>query len=85
MLAIHPLGLLDNADGDQASRTIRAGLAELERMGPAEWTGYSYAWLANLAARAGDGVLAERAVQVFATAFCAANGFHLNGDQSGAG
>jgi alpha-L-fucosidase 2 len=85
LMAIHPLGLIDWDQGEQARRTIRAALAELERLGPDWWCGYSYAWLANLAARARDGKRAERALEVFSTAFTLRNSFHCNGDQSGKG
>ena len=85
LMAIHPLGRIAWEDGEAAQRTIRAALAELERLGPDWWCGYSYAWLAGLAARAGDGARAERALEIFATAFCSPNSFHLNGDQTKGG
>lgn len=85
LMAIHPLGLIAWEDGDGAQRTMRAALAELERLGPDQWCGYSYAWLAGLAARAGEGARAERALEIFATAFCSPNSFHLNGDQTKSG
>jgi len=84
-MAIHPLGLIDWDDGEHAQRIIRASLEELDRLGPDWWCGYSYAWLANLAARARDGKKAERALEIFVTAFTLRNGFHCNGDQSGKG
>jgi len=49
------------------------------------WTGYSFSWLANLAAWAGDGETAEGALDTFASAFVLRNSFHCNGDQSGNG
>ncbi len=85
LMAIHPLGLIDWSDGPEARRTISASLAELERLGTSLWTGYSFSWLANLAARARDGSRAERALEIFAEAFTSRNSFHVNGDQSGKG
>ena len=85
LIAIHPLGLIDWYDGEAAQRTIQASLAELERLGPGAWCGYSYAWLSNLAARARDGKRAEKALEIFSTAFCLQSSFHCNGDQSGKG
>jgi hypothetical protein len=85
LMAIHPLGLIDWDQGDDVRRTIRAAIGELERLGPDWWCGYSYAWLANLAARARDGKRAEKALETFATAFTLRNSFHCNGDQSGKG
>ncbi len=85
LMAIHPLGLIrwENGPADQA--IIKASLADLEAQGTSAWCGYSFSWLANLAARARDGDKAERALQIFSEAFCLRNGFHCNGDQSGKG
>jgi len=85
LMAIHPLGLIDWSQGPEAQRTIRASLAHLDKLGTDWWTGYSFAWLANLAARARDGEKAEKALEIFATAFTLRNSFHCNGDQSGKG
>jgi alpha-L-fucosidase 2 len=38
-----------------------------------------------MAARARDGEKAEKALEIFSTAFCLRNSFHCNGDQSGKG
>jgi alpha-L-fucosidase 2 len=85
LMAIHPLGSIDWADGEAAQRTIRANLTELDKLGTDWWCGYSFAWLANLAAHAHEGERAERALETFATAFTLRNSFHCNGDQSGKG
>jgi alpha-L-fucosidase 2 len=60
-------------------------LSELEQLGTELWTGYSFAWLANHAARARDGDRAQKALNIFARAFCSQNSFHLNGDQTKSG
>jgi alpha-L-fucosidase 2 len=85
LMAIHPLGLIrwENGPADQAM--LKASLAELDAKGTSAWCGYSFSWLASLAARARDGEKAERALQIFSEAFCLRNGFHCNGDQSGKG
>lgn len=85
LMAIHPLGLLDWTDGEEARRTILASLKELEKLGSDWWTGYSFSWLANLAARARNGEKAEKALETFATAFTLRSSFHCNGDQTGEG
>jgi hypothetical protein len=85
LMAIHPLGLIDHEDGEHARRTIESSLAELERLGPDWWCGYSYSWLGNLWARARDGARAERALEIFAKAFVSRNSFHVNGDQTRSG
>ena len=85
LMAIHPLGLIDPSDGGEARRIIAASLAELDRLGSDAWCGYSFSWLANLAARARDGEKAAKALEIFSTAFTLRNSFHCNGDQSGKG
>ena len=60
-------------------------LSELEELGTDLWTGYSFAWLASHAARAKDGERAQKALNIFARAFCSQNSFHLNGDQTKSG
>jgi hypothetical protein len=84
LMAIHPLGLLDWKE-EEARRIILASLEDLEILGTDRWTGYSFSWLACLSARARDGARAERALEIFATAFTLRNSFHCNGDQSGKG
>jgi alpha-L-fucosidase 2 len=85
LMALHPLGFVDVGDGPEERRIVEASLRDLERLGTDGWCGYSYAWLGNLWARAQNGAKAERALEVFATAFTLPNSFHCNGDQSGKG
>ncbi len=85
LMSIYPLGLLDIGRGGEEARTIRASLADLDRLGPDWWCGYSYSWLGAMAARAGDGEKAVRALRTFAECFCLPNSFHANGDQCRAG
>ena len=85
LMAIHPLGLIRWENGPRDRAIIRASLVDLDEKGTAWWTGYSFSWLANLAARARDGAKAEEALELFSTAFCLRNSFHCNGDQSGKG
>lgn len=85
LMAIYPLGLLNWHEGPFAQQAIRASLARLDSAGTGGWTGYSFAWLACLRARARDGDGARNALRIFAGAFVSPNSFHLNGDQSGKG
>lgn len=85
LMAIHPLGVICWENGERDRAIIKASLADLDARGTKQWCGYSFAWLANLAARARDGEKAEQALEIFAKAFCLRNGFHCNGDQSGLG
>lgn len=85
MMAIHPLGLIKWEDGAKAQAIIKNSIHLLDSIGPAYWCGYSYAWLANMKARAKDGTGAANDLQIFAKAFCSINSFHLNGDQTKSG
>jgi hypothetical protein len=85
MMAIHPLGLIKWEDGPRAQSIIKNTIGLLDSIGPAYWCGYSYAWLANMKARAKDGNGAAKDLQIFARAFCSVNSFHLNGDQTKSG
>lgn len=84
-MAIHPLGLIDYSQGEQAQKIINATLKKMEEQGPDWWCGYSYAWFANMKARALDGEGAAKALRTFAKCFCLSNGFHANGDQTNSG
>jgi hypothetical protein len=85
VMAIHPLGLIQWEDGEKSRNIIRNTLHLFDSVGPANWNGYSYSWLANLKARAKDGEGAAKALQIFAKAFCSVNSFHVNGDQTKSG
>lgn len=84
-MSIHPLGLIDWSQGEEARRIIRSTINRLDSCGPGYWTGYSYSWLGNLKARAFDGEGAAEALRTFAGCFCLKNTFHANGDQSKSG
>src|SRR5699024_5674312 len=77
----HPLGLLDPAHGKKDRDIISTSLNHLEELGTDAWTGYSFSWLANLYARAGNGEKAAEALNIFASNFLSPNSFHVNGDQ----
>lgn len=85
LMAIHPLSLITWEDGKKSQEIISSSLKLLDKVGPDWWCGYSYAWLANLKARAKDGEGAAHALTTFAKAFCLKNSFHVNGDQTKSG
>ncbi len=84
-MAIHPLGLIDWSNGENDQKIIRETLNLMDEMGPGAWTGYSYAWMGNMKARAMDGDGAAEALRIFAECFCKKNTFHANGDQTKSG
>lgn len=79
-MAFHPLGLLPTND-----KAFAASLARLERLGPRNWMGYSFAWMAGLYALAGDGVRCAEKLHQFTRGFTDANSFHTNGEVGGEG
>lgn len=85
LMAIHPLGEIRWENGAKDQEIIINSLKLLNKVGPASWCGYSYAWEGNLKARAKDGDGAATALTDFATSFCSTNSFHLNGDQTKSG
>lgn len=82
LLSFHPFGLIDISQGVEATNLILRSIKNVEDLGPDYWTGYTYAWLANMKARVADGNGALRNLHVFIKAFCSPNSFHLNGDQT---
>ncbi|MFN3852734.1 MAG: glycosyl hydrolase family 95 catalytic domain-containing protein [Spirosomataceae bacterium] len=85
LMAIHPLGEIRWENGERDQKIIQNTIQQLDKIGPANWCGYSYSWLGNLKTRAKDGEGAARALKDFAMAFCSVNSFHLNGDQTKSG
>jgi alpha-L-fucosidase 2 len=85
LMGIHPLGEIRWENGEKDQKIIQQSLRSLDKIGPSEWCGYSYAWEGNLKARAKDGDGAAEALRIFADAFVSTNSFHLNGDQTKSG
>lgn len=84
-MAIYPLGTLNIEGTERDQKTIAATRQQIERYGTHDWVGYSFVWMAAMAARTGDGERALRYLTDFERAFLLRNGFHANGDQSGTG
>ena len=83
LMAIHPLGLLHPENGADDRRVIDATLADIDRLGTSNWTGYSFSWMAALRARAGRGDEALRFLSDYREHTTSRNGFHLNGVTTG--
>jgi alpha-L-fucosidase 2 len=84
-MAIHPLGTLHVEGSDRDRAVIRATVDRMHEKGTQAWVGYSFSWFACLLARVGQ---SERALDYlidYERAFILRNGFHVNGDQIGAG
>jgi alpha-L-fucosidase 2 len=80
LMAIHPLGTLTIEGSPRDRKIIDASLDQLERLGTRKWCGYSFSWLACMAARTGKPELAQKNLDIYLKAFISRNGFHLNGD-----
>ena len=72
LMAIHPLGLIDVANGPKDQEIIEKTIANLDATGTSQWVGYSFSWLANLKARAFDGEGAAKALKGFCHLLCTA-------------
>jgi len=83
LMSIHPLGLITIEGPDRDRKIIEASLKQIEELGTRNWCGYSFSWMACIAARAGRPDVALRNLDIFVNAFTSRNGFHLNGDQRG--
>ncbi|TBO35960.1 glycosyl hydrolase family 95 catalytic domain-containing protein [Pedobacter kyonggii] len=81
-MAIYPLDLLD-VNREQDKTIIDNSLKRLEEIGTRAWCGYSFSWMASIYARAYQADKALKQLEIFASNFCSANSFHLNGDQKG--
>lgn len=82
-MAIHPLGLITVEGTDRDRAIIDGTLEQMERLGTRNWCGYSFSWMACIAARAGKPDMALKYLDIFVKNFISQNGFHLNGDQKG--
>lgn len=78
LMAVYPLGLATK-DGEY-KETIEQSLRQIDRLGTGLWVGFSFPWMACIAARVGQAERARQALTHFAESFVSSNGFHLNGD-----
>ena len=84
-MAIHPLGTLNIEGTDRDREIIRATLDRMHERGTQAWVGYSFSWFACMLARAARPEMALDYLIDYERAFILRNGFHVNGDQIGAG
>ncbi|MCD6361826.1 MAG: hypothetical protein J7M38_13300 [Armatimonadetes bacterium] len=78
--AIHPLGVLNIEQGDEARSLIARSINHWIWRGTGAWTGWSFPWASLIAARAGEGNLAWDMLRRYADAFIRPNTLHINGD-----
>lgn len=79
-MAIYPLNLLNYHRSARERTVIDSTISNLEVLGKGLWVGFSFAWMANLYARQGNGEAALYQLKLLWENLCSVNGFHLNGD-----
>lgn len=86
LMPIYPLGDLHLEGSAKDRQLIKNCFHELESMGTGFWCGYSFSWLACLAARVREPRRALWGLNQYLDHFVSPNTFHLNGDfrESGA-
>lgn len=83
-ISIYPLRTLELEAPVKEDSIVRENtFRHLEQLGTRQWTGYSFAWMANMYAANGKGDSALKHLRIFASNFVSSNSFHLNGDQRG--
>lgn len=80
LMAIHPLGTLNVDGSDRDRKTIYDSLRVLDHLGFAFWCGYSFSWMACMAARCARASRALAMLKLYLDVSTSRNGFHLNGD-----
>ena len=85
VMAIHPFGTLNVDGSDEDRQIIKASIDKMDELGTRAWTGYSFSWFASILARVGQPEPAFQYLTYYERAFILRNGFHVNGDQIGAG
>jgi alpha-L-fucosidase 2 len=80
LMAIHPLGLLHVDQGERSRRIIQSSLRQIDALGTGNWVGYSFSWMACMAARVRQANRALNMLELYLKGFVSRNGFHLNGD-----
>lgn len=84
-MAIYPLRMINYRGSEREKEIIDHTINHLEKLGKGLWVGYSFAWMAALYTRQGNGEAARYHLQQFWNYMCSPNGFHLNGDYRTAG
>lgn len=79
-MSIYPLRMIDYHGLERDKAIIDQTISHLEKLGKGLWVGYTFAWMAALYTRQGNGEAAYCHLQQFWNYMCSPNGFHLNGD-----
>jgi len=85
LMPVFPLGDVNIEGSERDRELIQNSLCELEAEGSGFWCGYSFGWLACLAARIREPNRVLWALSQYLDAFVSPNSFHLNGDYKKSG
>jgi len=80
LMAIHPLGVLNIDQGDEARSLVARSINHWTQRGTGKWTGWAFPWGSLLASRAGHGNMAWDMLRRYVDAFITPNTMHVNGD-----
>ncbi len=80
LMAIHPLGVLNIEQNDEARSLVARSINHWTQMGTGRWTGWAFPWGSLLASRAGYGNMAWDMLRRYVDAFITPNTMHVNGD-----
>lgn len=80
LMMVYPLTQCQYNRSQKEKDLIDKSIWTLEFYGRGVWVGFSFAWMAQLYARARNGEGAAYQLNDFFRHLCAPNGFHLNGD-----
>ena len=80
LMMVYPLNQCWYNRSEREKKLIDDSIYNLEFYGRGQWVGFSFTWMAQLYAKAGNGEGAAYQLNDFFRHICGPNGFHLNGD-----
>jgi alpha-L-fucosidase 2 len=80
LMSVFPLNQCQYNRSTEERKRIDDSIRTLEHLGRGEWVGFSFAWMAEIYAKAYNGEGAAYQLKGFFEHLCSQNGFHLNGD-----
>jgi alpha-L-fucosidase 2 len=84
-MPIFPFSMINIENGDYDRNVIEQTLMQIDQMGMKNWVGFSFVWMACIAARCGKPERAMMMLDIYLRSFIAPNGFHVNWDYKESG
>ncbi|HOT36650.1 MAG TPA: glycoside hydrolase N-terminal domain-containing protein [Candidatus Latescibacteria bacterium] len=85
LMPVFPMHDMSAEGTEEDRKCIEVSLAQLERKGMGEWTGWSFPYVSLIASRVGRACMAEYMLKLYIESFVLPNGCHANGDWRGNG